>query len=84
MMELVDVGDDIFDAKETLLSNDFRIVSGPNFATADKDYYLMTVDFGVLPSTWDTIQYTIGMRGSGEPIAGIVKANSEGVITNVR
>ena len=83
MNELVEVGNDIFEAEELLRTEGFRITASPRFATKNQDYYQMVVDFGVRPSTLATIRYTLELGGSESSIYGIIEANSKGKITKV-
>lgn len=79
----IELGDNIFEAKETLISEGFSIQFGPDFPTANKDYYLMVVDFGEKPNVAETAKYVTGISGSDRSITGVVKADKDGTITAV-
>ena len=80
----ISIGDDIFLAKEKLVEMGFRIKSGPSFATNNNDYYMMVVDYGVLPNGFETFKYTVGIESNGELIDGIIKAGVDKKITNIQ
>ena len=63
---LVRVGDDIFEAKQRLEADGFRIEYGPGMPTKDKSYYMMIVGFGVDPAFFDTLGYVVTGGGDGE------------------
>lgn len=79
----VDLGDDIFEAKEKLETSGFRIKYGPDFPTKTEKYLMMIVDYGASPSGLETFKYTVGLEGSDKPITGIIKATPEGKITSI-
>lgn len=79
----VDLGDDIFAAKEKLVAAGFRIKYGPDFPTKTKRYLMLIVDYGESPSKLETFKYTVGLEGSDKPITGVIKATPEGKITSI-
>jgi len=79
----ISIGDDIFLAKEMLIDMGFRIQSGPKFATKNKDYYLMIVDYGALPNGFEIFKYTVGIQTEGQLINGMIKAGVDGKITSI-
>jgi len=86
VLDNVKLGDDIFEAKKVLESKGLSIMAdGPNFATKDKSYYSMVIDYGVGPSFWDTFRYTVGIESSEDekPIYGLVEAHRNGKIYEI-
>lgn len=79
----VELGDDIFKAKEKLESAGFRIKYGPGFPTKTKRYLEMIVDYGLNPSELDALKYSYGIEGGGTPITGLIRATPEGKITRI-
>jgi len=77
------VGDDIFEAEKILVAKGFKIKSGPSFATVNKDYYLLIVDYGESPNSLETFKYTVGIPSKSGPITGIIKAGIDGKITSI-
>lgn len=80
---LINVGDDIYQAKERLKENGFKIKYGPDFPTKTKKYLMMIVDFGADPNLKETVAYTLGAGEGSGPIDGIIKADPNGVITSI-
>ena len=80
---LVSVGDDIYEAKEILIENGFRIVAGPSFPTKPRDYMTMHISFGESPSTIDDLIYTMDLGWGGSAISGLIRADPSGKITEI-
>lgn len=79
----VRVGDDIFESKERLEAEGFRIKYGPDYPTKTKKYLMMIVDYGVSPNELETLRYSLDIEGDGEAITGIIKASSDGKIFSI-
>ena len=84
--EVVEMGDNIFEAKKKLEAKGLRIMAdGPNFATEDKSYYSMVIDYGLSPTAWDTFKYTVELPPSKneKPIYGLIEADKNGKIYKI-
>ncbi len=79
----VSIGDDIFEARKTLVANGFSIKYGPDFPTKTKSYLMMIVDYGHSPNGLEIFKYTVGIKGGDNPITGVIKATPEGKITSI-
>lgn len=84
MISIVEIGDDIFSAKQKLIENGFRIKYGPKLSNAQKSKYLMIVDFGVGPGPSDYLEETLGWGGDGESPSGVIYANESGKIFRIK
>lgn len=80
---LVQIGDNIYDVKAKLEAEGFRISYGPDYPTKTRKYLMMIVDYGVIPNGEEAFRYTVGIEGDDELIDGIIKADTEGVITSI-
>ncbi|PXA03975.1 hypothetical protein DDZ13_10075 [Coraliomargarita sinensis] len=79
----IKIGDDIFEAKNKLVTKGFGIKYGPDFPTKTERYLMMIVDYGVDPSGLEVFKYTVGIESNADPISGIIKATPEGKITSI-
>ena len=80
---LVQVGDDIHEAKAKLEAEGFKISYGPDYPTKSKGYLMMIVDYGVSPNGAETFRYVVGIESRSEPLDGVIKASPDGKITSI-
>ena len=81
---LVKIGDNIYDAKEILISEGYQITYGPGFPTESNRYLLMIVDYDINPTVVESFKYAAGVSGKGTLIDGVIKANPSGEITSIK
>ena len=82
----VKIGDDIFDAKKKLEAKGLKILAnGPSYATQDKSYYSMVIDYGLQPTVWDTFKYALEISPSENqmPIYGLIEADENGKVYKI-
>lgn len=80
---LIEVGDDIFEAKKKLEESGFKIKAGPVFATKNKDYYSMLVDYGLQPNAWEKMKLAAGLPGIDKSLSGVIEADKDGKIYKI-
>ena len=81
--ELIEIGDDIFEAKKKIEENGFKVTYGPDFPTASRSYYMMIIDYGVRPNASDEFRELINMPGNLK-ISGIIEADKDGKIYEIK
>jgi hypothetical protein len=80
--DAIKVGDDIYEARDKIISEGFRIQYGPAFPTKTRKYLMMVVDYGIQPTSLETFKYTAGIKNDGL-ISGVIKADADGTITSI-
>ena len=79
----IKIGDDIFEARDKLIEEGFKIQYGPDFPTKTRKYYMMIVDYGLVPNELDNFKYMAGIEND-KLMTGVIKADSDGKITSIK